>query len=257
MGRSLAPARSAGAAALERGDSGRAAERFEDPRWAAVARYRADDYAGAVAALEGLGGSDDHYNRGNGLARLGEYEDALAAYEQALRLDPGNDDARHNRDLIRRLLQISAGQGGGESSQRGDGQQSSPPQGGGGAQEDRRQGQGESERRGGAEGDQDMDTVPEAAGGESGKSLEELLAQRRKEGDRDRQQTGQDRQGGEEGDGRDPAQSDGERSEHRETSQADEQWLRRIPDDPGGLLRRKFYYQYSQSNRTPPSDTPW
>jgi Ca-activated chloride channel family protein len=28
------------------------------------------------------------------------------------------------------------------------------------------------------------------------------------------------------------------------TEQAAEQWLRKIPDDPGGLLRRKFIYQY-------------
>ena len=31
-----------------------------------------------------------------------------------------------------------------------------------------------------------------------------------------------------------------------ESEQATEQWLRRIPDDPGGLLRRKFYYQYRE-----------
>jgi Ca-activated chloride channel family protein len=34
-----------------------------------------------------------------------------------------------------------------------------------------------------------------------------------------------------------------------EDAQATEQWLRRIPDDPGGLLRRKFLYQYQQQNR--------
>jgi hypothetical protein len=28
--------------------------------------------------------------------------------------------------------------------------------------------------------------------------------------------------------------------------QAMEQWLRRIPNDPGGLLRRKFRYQYQR-----------
>lgn len=32
---------------------------------------------------------------------------------------------------------------------------------------------------------------------------------------------------------------------------AAEQWLRRIPDDPGGLLRRKFQYQYQQRRRGP------
>jgi len=31
-----------------------------------------------------------------------------------------------------------------------------------------------------------------------------------------------------------------------EEQMAAEQWLRRIPDDPGGLLRRKFQYQYQQ-----------
>jgi Ca-activated chloride channel family protein len=31
-----------------------------------------------------------------------------------------------------------------------------------------------------------------------------------------------------------------------EEQRAAEQWLRRIPDDPGGLLRRKFLYQYKQ-----------
>ncbi len=30
------------------------------------------------------------------------------------------------------------------------------------------------------------------------------------------------------------------------SEQAAEQWLRRIPQDPGGLLRRKFLYQYQQ-----------
>ena len=29
-----------------------------------------------------------------------------------------------------------------------------------------------------------------------------------------------------------------------ESEHAQAQWLRRIPDDPGGLLKRKFYYQY-------------
>ena len=30
------------------------------------------------------------------------------------------------------------------------------------------------------------------------------------------------------------------------SEQAAEQWLRRIPQDPGGLLRRKFLYQYQR-----------
>ncbi len=44
----------------------------------------------------------------------------------------------------------------------------------------------------------------------------------------------------------------------KEEKMAAEQWLRRIPDDPGGLLRRKFRRQYQRSNRRPNNDEqPW
>ncbi|MEZ5445517.1 MAG: VWA domain-containing protein [Gammaproteobacteria bacterium] len=244
------------AAALERGEDVRAAELFEDPRWSAAARYRAEDFAGAVETLQDLDGSDDHYNRGNGLVRQGRYKDAIAAYERALALDPGNDDARHNRDLVRQLLQQSASQGGGESGQQGEDRQSSRPQGGDGAQGEGRRGQGESERDG-ARGDPEMETGREEGGGESDRRLEELLAQRKREAGRDRLESDSGGQDGGEGDSQVPPPAEAGHDERREASQADEQWLRRIPDDPGGLLRRKFYYQYSQSNRTPSSDTPW
>ena len=43
-----------------------------------------------------------------------------------------------------------------------------------------------------------------------------------------------------------------------EEQQATEQWLRRIPDDPSGLLRRKFRYQYQQRNyETDRDDKSW
>ena len=50
-----------------------------------------------------------------------------------------------------------------------------------------------------------------------------------------------------------PAATDTQTSEEQ---QAMQQWLRRIPDDPGGLLRRKFLYQYRQrAAATGPSDS--
>ena len=43
-----------------------------------------------------------------------------------------------------------------------------------------------------------------------------------------------------------------------ELDEAVEQWLRRIPDDPGALLRRKFLYQYQQrAARAQASAEPW
>mgnify|MGYP000853752969 CR=1 FL=1 len=42
-----------------------------------------------------------------------------------------------------------------------------------------------------------------------------------------------------------------------EEERASQQWLQRIPDDPGGLLRRKFLYQYRQREGRQTSDKPW
>ena len=39
--------------------------------------------------------------------------------------------------------------------------------------------------------------------------------------------------------------------------QAEAQWLRRIPDDPGGLLRNKFRYQYRRQQPERTEDETW
>ena len=48
-----------------------------------------------------------------------------------------------------------------------------------------------------------------------------------------------------------------EPSEYDESEQASEQWLKRIPDDPAGLLKRKFKYQYGQRGRKTKNDQAW
>ncbi len=45
--------------------------------------------------------------------------------------------------------------------------------------------------------------------------------------------------------------------ETTEDQQALEQWLRRIPDDPGGLLRRKFEYESQLRKNSSSGDTQW
>jgi Ca-activated chloride channel family protein len=42
-----------------------------------------------------------------------------------------------------------------------------------------------------------------------------------------------------------------------ELDQATEQWLRRIPDDPGGLLREKFLRQLNQQDLDKRSEQEW
>ena len=43
----------------------------------------------------------------------------------------------------------------------------------------------------------------------------------------------------------------------QEQTQAMEQWLRRIDNDPGGLLRRKFRYQYQRQGLDQDGNSVW
>ena len=48
-----------------------------------------------------------------------------------------------------------------------------------------------------------------------------------------------------------------QRQENTQSRQEVENWLRRIPDDPGGLLRRKFEQQQQQRQPAPRGEQTW
>jgi len=90
---------------LEQGNAKDAAHTFRQPDWRAAAAYEAGDFKDTLQTLEGMDNPTVWYNRGNALARLGSYDKALDAYDRALAGDPGDADARHNRDLVKQLLE--------------------------------------------------------------------------------------------------------------------------------------------------------
>ncbi len=88
------------AQALQRGDAKQALQLARDPAWRGAAAYRAGDYAAAAQALRTAKGSDAAYNLGNALAREGKYQDAIQAYDEALKQNPANADAKANRQAV-------------------------------------------------------------------------------------------------------------------------------------------------------------
>ena len=94
-----------GATAFAGHDYAAAAKTFENDQWRAAALYRGGDYANAAQTLTAGATFDDAYNRGNALAKSGDLKGALGAYDQALKLQPGNADAQFNRDLVAKLLE--------------------------------------------------------------------------------------------------------------------------------------------------------
>lgn len=208
-----------GVRALESGEVERAAELFEDPAWKGAARYREESYEDAEQLFENLDTTDGHYNRGNALARQMQLQAAINAYEQALELNPENEDAAFNKALVEELLQQQQQQ-----------QQNQNQQGENQEQQQSEQGQQQNQNENGEQSEQESSQQDEQEG-----QQQQQQAQDQQDADSEEEQA------------RQMAQEEGELSE--EEQQALEQWLRRVPDDPGGLLRRKFQLQYEERQR--------
>ena len=89
---------------LQAGDAKAAAQEFKSPDWKAAAQYRASDYAAAAESYAKSDTAEAHYNRGNALAKAGKLEDAIKAYDEALKRNADLADAKKNRDLVEQLL---------------------------------------------------------------------------------------------------------------------------------------------------------
>ena len=219
--------------ALEDGSPADAAVLFDDDEWRAVARYQSGDYSGSAAEFAEYRDTRNLYNLGNALAQQREFDSALDAYEQVLELEPDNEDASYNLDLVKQMKEQQEQ----EEQNQGDDQQSTENPGGEGQQSDS---ESEQDQEGSSESQEQSGESDSTQRGENEMSEEDLEALQE-----ELQRAAEEAQQGEQ-----PQQlSEAELAELRqlqEQEQALEQWLRRIPDDPGGLLRRKFRYQYQR-----------
>lgn len=194
--------------ALNEGRADEAARLYTDPRGRATALYRSGRYADAAKLYREDQSADGQYNLGNALARAGQTDAAIAAYDRALRLQPDHADAQHNRALLQRKRQQAKDSGqpnSGTAQRRGKAPEAKPKDDGSSGDGDRRADQqrtADAQARSTAA----RDAAERAARARSGQSPTE----------------------------RQTAQQTAERQ------RATEQWLRRVPDQPGRLLQNKF-----------------
>lgn len=250
-----------GAKHLEAGNPEEAAQLFSDSNWKGVANYRAGDYAKAIESFSKDETVDSYYNRGNALARLGKLESALAAYEKVLNKDPGHEDAGFNANLIRKLLKQQATQ-----------QQSQPPTTAAQRSADQGGQKAPGTEKESVDGDQNQKQESSAnqprGDQKNGKSegtafpnkTQDLGALQRERSEDSEEASQIVEQSMEEStkSWSQMAQSPNLSQEEKETRQATAQWLRRIPDDPGGLLRRKFLLEHQRRQATvPQAEHPW
>jgi Ca-activated chloride channel family protein len=207
-------------------DYAKAAEKFENPDWKASAQYQSGDFDNAAKHFEH---TKNFYNLGNALAKKGELQQALNAYEQAINENPYDNDAKANKEIVEKALEKQKQENKQQDSQKSEQQKNEK------SDQDSQKKEGENK-----ESDSKPEQKNEHKAGENPD---------KKENSKQNEQSNQESEKQEES-------KEKSKNEHKkdveaqkittEQEQANEQWLKRIPDDPATLLKRKFKYQYSQ-----------
>ncbi|MDR6672575.1 tetratricopeptide repeat protein [Xanthomonas sp. 1678] len=235
-----------------------------------VQAYRKGDFAAAQQQFEGIDSDQGWYNLGNALARQGRYDEAIDAYDKALRQQPQMADAIANRAAVDAARKRQSGQN--TSGQNKPGQQDNNK-----SQQDQK-GQSQS-GAGGTPKDQDPAQAkappqPDAQGQPGQKNGQSPPSGAPKDGQQPAPPKPGDAQAQQQADAAQRQQMQqamaaqqgaagkqaaaraaaaaAETPQQREQRQAVEAWLRRVPDDPGNLLRAKFKLEHERRQREGP-----
>ena len=239
-----------GAQALEDGDLEAAQSLFNDSQWRGSAAYKAGNYDQAIDDYLGAETADAHYNRGNSLAKSGDLEGAIEAYNQALKQQPEMEDAAANRDLVEKLKEQQE-----ESSEQQDQDQEKKDQ-------DKKDQQDQDQNQQQEDGDpQPSDSSDEQQEQDQQDQQPEETEQEKEEREQAEQEAkekeAQERKEKEQQEEAQQEEAQAEPTEEEQQAQQEiEQMLRRVPDDPGGLLRAKFRYQSRQRALEPKRPKP-
>jgi len=200
-----------------------AAELFQSPQWKAAAQYKAGQHQQAAETLKSIDEANAYYNQANALAKSGQLEAALKAYKQALELSPNDEDAQHNLKQVEDALK-----------QQKDQQQSDK----GKKPQDNRQSSQSDKSSESQETDQPNDQ-------QESQSEKSQASEQKESSDANEEEAAPN----EDSEPQDEPEQAAQTSRSDEQKQANEQWLQKIKDDPAGLLKRKFKYQYGQRHR--------
>ncbi|MCR6651214.1 MAG: tetratricopeptide repeat protein [Cellvibrionaceae bacterium] len=249
---------------LQAGDA-EAAKRFSTPDRRGVALYQQGEFAAAAAEFARDADAVAAYNRGNALTRAGEFDKAVAAYDEALRQQPDFTQAKDNRQVAQQLAELQKQQeqqGEGdqnESDEKGDQQQQNDQNGNGQKSDSQQSSDGDEGENSDGAGEQTEQQMSDQEASDRARQQEQAEQQNsgeenpytkaaREQEERQQAEAAQQVQEPQEGEPGEPHQAmvEAQAQPMTEEQQMLEQWLRKVPDDPGGLMRNKFKYQYMQ-----------
>ena len=224
---------------------------FEDSRWRGSAAFKAEDFDQATSDFSQDDSATGDYNLGNALAKSGDLEGAIEAYTNALSKEPKMEDARFNLDLVEQLNDQQ------DQDQQNQEQQDQDQQ----SQEQQDQDQQSQEQQDQDQQSQEQQDQDQQSQEQKDQGQEQQNQDQQNESNEDPAPSEQDKPE----DKNEPATEEEQKEEasveelsdeEKQEQEAIERILRRIPDDPGGLLRAKFRHQARQrsQNRRPPTN---
>ena len=232
-----------------------AAQLFENPEWKGTAAYRTGDYEKAIEEFSRKDRPLTNFNRGNSLAFAGRLEEALAAYEKVLAENPKHEDALFNHDLVEKILQ--------EQQKK---------------QQNKKADKGKENEQGKNKQDQQQDSSKSDAE-QNEKSSQQSSAEKQDSGDpkssseekiNDKKQSNEGEKNlNDKTDSTEAKKNENEKKKNNKLAEKNiasgdeqeltadeqsrqqtlEQWLRKIPDDPGRLLRNKMQREYQRRGK--------
>ena len=272
----------------QRGKYKDAVSQFDDKLWKASSLYKSGEYERALAAFENIPGPESLYNQGNALAKLGKLEKAIEKYERALQEAPDFEDAKANKKIIEDLLEQQA-------QQEKQNQQQNQQQG-----SDQNQNQDNQQNNG--EDDQQQSGEPNNQDGEQNDNSDQQSGQNQQQNSTEQngeQQNSDNAERSEDSEPSEPEQQEpssqqdnadqGENAQQNSAQALDEEessaqeaeamqsqagelsdaekeelqrmesLMRRVPDDPAFLLKRKMQLeaQKRQRQRMPSNRSDW
>ncbi|WP_217538020.1 tetratricopeptide repeat protein [Stenotrophomonas sp. GbtcB23] len=231
------------AQAAERNWWQRADQRDQQRVAEGVEAYRRGDFQAAQQQFEGVNDAEARYNLGNALARQGQYDAAIAAYDQALALRPGMPDAVANRAAVDAARKRKPPPGAGQQPQQQQQKQNQSQQSQQQQQQQKQDPSPKGEQGQPKPGQGTPPQDPQAGKPDPGEQARADAAQR------ERMRQALEKQQADAGNTPAQRREANETPQQREQRQAVEAWMRRVPDEPGNLLRQKFQLESERRKR--------
>ncbi|QDG37864.1 VWA domain-containing protein [Alteromonas mediterranea] len=273
----------------QRGKYKDAVSQFDDKLWKASSLYKSGEYERALAAFENIPGPESLYNQGNALAKLGKLEKAIEKYELALQEAPDFEDAKANKKIIEDLLEQQAQQ------EKQDQQQNQ--------QQGSDQNQNQDNQQNNGEDDQQQSGEPNNQDGEQNENSDQQSGQNQQQNSTEQNGEQQNSDNAERSEDSEPSEPEQQEPSSQQDNNADqgenaqqdsaqaldekessaqeaeamqsqagelsdaekeelqrmESLMRRVPDDPAFLLKRKMQLeaQKRQRQRMPSNRSDW